>query len=62
MENVLLKDIQIRTFGWVQNPSDFNKLKKVVQVFDYTSEFHNNLKTSIIPRLIDSKDGSIKSV
>lgn len=58
MENVLLKDIQIRTFGWVQNPSDFNKLKKVVQVFDYTSEFHNNLKTSIIPRLIDSKDGS----
>lgn len=57
MENVLLKDIQIRTFGWVQNPSDFDKLKKVVQVFDHTSDFHNELKTKIIPRLVEDRDG-----
>lgn len=59
MENVLLKDIHIRTFGWVQNPSDFDKLKKVVQVFDYTSVFHNELKTMIIPRLIQDRDGKL---
>ena len=57
MENVLLKDIHIRTFGWVQNPSDFDKLKKVVQIFDYTSEFNNELKTRIIPGLVSRKDG-----
>lgn len=57
MENVLLKDIQIRTFGWVQNPSDFDKLKKVVQVFDYTSEYHNELKNRIIPKLVTVADG-----
>ena len=27
-----------RTFGWVQNPSDFTKLKKTVQVFDPQSK------------------------
>ncbi|MEG2708665.1 MAG: restriction endonuclease FokI recognition domain-containing protein, partial [Vagococcus sp.] len=26
-----------RTYGWVQNPSDFSKLKLVVQLFDATS-------------------------
>lgn len=57
MENVLLKDIHIRTFGWVQNPSDFDKLKKVVQVFDHTSDFHESIKTEIIPRLIRAADG-----
>ncbi|MDM8534412.1 restriction endonuclease FokI C-terminal domain-containing protein [Clostridiaceae bacterium HSG29] len=56
MKNILLKDIQIRTFGWVQNPSDFEKLKKVVQVFDHTSDFHKELKTTIIPSLIEDKD------
>ena len=27
-----------RTFGWVQNPSNFESLKKVVAIFDNTSK------------------------
>ena len=34
----------IRTFGWVQNPSNFESLKKVVAIFDNTSEIHTELK------------------
>ncbi len=30
----------IRTQGWVQNPSSFTHLKKVVQVFDPGSEHY----------------------
>lgn len=33
----------IRTQGWVQNPSSFTHLKKVVQVFDPGSEHYKNL-------------------
>lgn len=57
MEQVRLSDISIRTFGWIQNPGDFDKLKKVVQVFDHTSDIHNYLKTNKIPRLIKERDG-----
>ncbi len=57
MEQVKLSDITIRTFGWVQNPSDFNKLKRVVQAFDHTSRTHIDLKTSRIPALIEKRDG-----
>ena len=34
----------IRTFGWVQNPSNFESLKKVVAIFDNTSKTYNELK------------------
>lgn len=54
---VRLTDIANRTFGWIQNPSDFSKLKKTVQVFDHTSYVHEYLKNQIIPRLIEERDG-----
>lgn len=41
-----------RAFGWIQNPSDFKKLKLVVQVFDSKSEHYKNLKNRIIPNVI----------
>ncbi len=57
MEQVRLADISIRTFGWIQNPGDFNKLKKVVQVFDHTSSIHIDLKINRIPSMISEQDG-----
>src|SRR5690625_954958 len=33
-----------RTFGWVQNPSDFIKLKRTVQIFESNSSHYKNLK------------------
>lgn len=57
MESLRLSDIKIRTFGWIQNPSDFNKLKKMVQVFDHTSSVHVDLKNNRIPRLVEKRDG-----
>ncbi len=57
MEQVRLADISIRTFGWIQNPGDFNKLKKVVQVFDHTSNTHIDLKLNRIPLMVLEQDG-----
>ncbi len=57
MEQVRLSDISIRTFGWIQNPGDFQKLKKVVRVFDHTSDIHADLKENRIPALIEERDG-----
>ena len=33
-----------RTFGWVQNPGDLSKLKKVVSVFLFDSKDNKWLK------------------
>lgn len=41
-----------RTYGWVQNPSDFKKLKLVVQIFDSKSNHYQNLKNNLIPKYI----------
>lgn len=41
-----------RSFGWSQDASDFNSLKKVVQIFDSESTFHNELIEERIPLLI----------
>ena len=41
-----------RTYGWVQNPSDFSKLKRTVQIFDSNSEHYQNLKTNLVQELI----------
>jgi len=57
MESLRLSDITIRTFGWVQNPSDFKKLKRTVQIFDHTSLTHKEVKENRIPRLVAEQDG-----
>lgn len=41
-----------RTFGWVQNPSDFTKLKKTVQVFDPQSKQYEELDKHTINNVI----------
>lgn len=45
-----------RTFGWVQNPSDFNKLKKTVQVFDNKSKHYSDLRDHIVKDVIYFQD------
>lgn len=57
MESLRLSDITIRTFGWIQNPSDFRKLKRTVQIFDHTSPVHIDVKENRIPRLVEKRDG-----
>ena len=46
-----------RTFGWVQDPSDFESLIKVVSIFDNKSETHKELVNEKIDRLIEKRDG-----
>lgn len=48
---------RFRTFGWVQDPSDFRSLCDVVAIFNKDSSKHIELKDSIIPRLIEERDG-----
>ncbi|WP_088810680.1 MULTISPECIES: restriction endonuclease FokI C-terminal domain-containing protein [unclassified Listeria] len=45
-----------RTYGWVQNPSDFSKLKLVVQIFDNTSIHYQNLKSNLVKNYIPFTD------
>lgn len=45
-----------RTYGWVQNPSDFSKLKMVVQIFDSKSDHYENLRKNLIPNYIHFND------
>lgn len=47
----------IRTFGWVQNPSNFESLKKVVSIFDNTSKIHIELRDKRIKKLVEERDG-----
>lgn len=47
----------IRTFGWVQNPSNFESLKKVVCIFDNTSKIHIELRDKRIEKLVEERDG-----
>lgn len=44
--------MEIRTFGWIQNPSDLNKLKLTVNTFDCNSEHYQKLLNEIIDREI----------
>lgn len=48
---------RFRTFGWVQDPSDFRSLCDVVAIFNKESSKYIELKDSIIPRLIEERDG-----
>lgn len=54
-----------RTYGWVQNPSDFSKLKLVVQIFDRESLHYKNLKDNLVSKYIyfdDIKDELISKL
>ena len=46
-----------RTFGWVQDPSDFESLIRVVSIFDKDSETHKELISKKIDKLIEERDG-----
>lgn len=46
-----------RAFGWVQDPSNLRSLCDVVAVFDANSEKHKDLIHSVIPKLVEERDG-----
>lgn len=48
---------KLRTFGWVQDPSDFRSLCDVVAIFDENSQKHQELVTRVIPALVEERDG-----
>lgn len=53
---------RFRTFGWVQDSSDFRGLCDVVAIFDNSSVKYNELKTQIIPRMIEERDGKSRLI
>lgn len=46
-----------RAFGWVQDPSNLRSLCDVVAVFDTNSKKHKDLIKTIIPKLVEERDG-----
>jgi hypothetical protein len=50
-------NIKFRTFGWVQDPSNFRSLCDVVSIFDVNSAKHIQLKSVTIPKLVLKSDG-----
>lgn len=48
--------VKTRTFGWVQNPSDFQKLKNAVHVFNVNSKLHKSLIEDILPDLVHEEE------
>lgn len=44
--------METNTYGWVQNPSNFETLKKVVQIFDPTSAHYKALRDELIQNII----------
>ena len=55
-----VKDMEkrsFRTFGWVQDPSDFDALYKVVSIFNENSQIYEELVTRKITELIEERDG-----
>lgn len=51
--------MKIRTYGWIQNPSSFANLKKVVQIFDNQSTHYQSLKNELVKIIYfeDIKEG-----
>lgn len=47
---------KFRTFGWVQDASNWHSLCNVVSVFNENSSKHNELKYKIIPKLVEEQD------
>lgn len=62
MEDINISNITIRTFGWVQDPGKIENLRKVVEVFDYNSVTHKELRDKIIPKLVEERDGKSKFI
>ena len=52
-----MENQNFRTFGWVQDPSDFESLIKVVSIFDNKSETYKELVNEKIDKLIEERDG-----
>lgn len=55
-----IKDMEkrsFRTFGWVQDPSDFDALYKVVSIFNENSDTYKELVEHKINELIEERDG-----
>lgn len=52
-----MENQNFRTFGWVQDPSDFNSLYNVVSIFDNTSEMYKELVNRRINELVEERDG-----
>ena len=52
-----MENRNFRTFGWVQDPSDFESLIKVVSIFDNESETYKELINGKIEKLIEERDG-----
>jgi hypothetical protein len=52
-----MENQNFRTFGWVQDPSDFESLIKVVSIFDNESETYKELINGKIEKLIEERDG-----
>jgi len=46
-----------RSLGWVQNPSNFGKLRKVVEIFNEQTQTHQDIKDRTIPQLVEERDG-----
>lgn len=46
-----------RTFGWVQDPSNFRSLCSVVAVFAPNSYMYDKLVNDLLPRLVSIEDG-----
>lgn len=44
-----------RTFGWVQNPSDFQSLQHTVQIFDPESGHYARLRDQLVPSYIPNE-------
>lgn len=55
-----IKDMEkrsFRTFGWVQDPSDFDALYKVVSIFNENSDTYKELVEHKINELVEERDG-----
>lgn len=52
-----ISKITLRTFGWIQDSGSIENLRKVVEVFDYNTYTHKELRDKLIPQLIDEEDG-----
>lgn len=48
-----LRTLSARTFGWVQNPSSFDNLQRVVQIFIKESPSHNYLLRTLSDIVVD---------
>lgn len=58
MVNVVdVENKNFRTFGWIQDPSDFDALYRVVCIFNRSSKAHQELVKQTINKLVEKRDG-----